>query len=74
MRYFFITLLFFLLNNCSFNKNSKFWNKNPIEKVKLKEKLEKINIKSENLMSLTFDEYEIFIDEYGKKSKYPNIN
>ncbi len=74
MKYYFIIFLFFLLNNCSFNKNSKFWNENSIEEVKVKEKLEKINIKSKNLMSLTFDEYKIFIDEYSKKSKYPNIN
>ena len=51
-----LLLVFFLLNNCSFNKNSK------------------ILIENNDLMSMTFDEFQIFMDDYVKKSKYPEIN
>ena len=29
--------------------------------------------KSNNIISLTFDEYKIYLEEYNKKSKYPDI-
>jgi len=29
--------------------------------------------KSDNIMSMTYDEYKIFIVEYNKRSKYPDI-
>ena len=51
-----LLLVFFLLNNCSFNKNSK------------------ILIENDDLMLMTFDEFQIFMDDYVKKSKYPEIN
>ena len=74
MKFFFISLLFLILNNCSLNNNSKFWTEDVEKKVIIKNELNKIMIKSNNLMSLTFNEYMIFINEYDKKSNYPDLN
>ena len=37
-------------------------------------KLIEIIGKSNDIRSMTVDEYEIYIDDYIKKSKYPDIN
>ena len=74
MKLFFISLLFLILNNCSLNNNSKFWTEDVEKKVIIKNELNKILIKSNNLMSLTFNEYMVFINEYDKKSNYPDLN
>ena len=66
--------LFFLLNCCSFNENSQFWTENKSKKEIIQKELERIMNKSNDLLSLTFDEYQIFIDEYNKKTKFPNIS
>ena len=44
-----------------------------IKKVK-KKKLSKILKKTDDITTMTFEEYEIYIDDYTKKSKYPDIN
>lgn len=71
-----IFLFFFIifLSNCSFNDNSKFWTKDGIKKKAFKEKLHKIIYKSNDIMSLTFDEYQIYITENNKNTEYPNLN
>tara|TARA_B100000965_G_C18918324_1_gene467633 strand:+ start:66 stop:293 length:228 start_codon:yes stop_codon:yes gene_type:complete len=69
-----IISFFLLLNNCSFNKNSQFWSENSNNKKTFQKELERIMIKSNDLLSLSFDEYQIYIDEYNKKTKYPNIS
>ena len=72
---FFITLLFFLfLNNCSLNKDSKYWTED-VEKRKVdQKKLTQILKKSGDITIMTQEEYEIYIDDYIKKSKYPDIS
>ncbi|WP_435091162.1 hypothetical protein ACIJYE_03275 [Candidatus Pelagibacter bacterium nBUS_30] len=72
---FFITLLFFLfLNNCSLNKDSKYWTED-VEKRKVdQKKLTEILKKSNDITTLTQEEYQIYIDDYIKKSKYPDIS
>ena len=37
-------------------------------------KLPDVIKKSEDITSMTFEEYEIYIDDYTKKSKYPDIS
>ena len=37
-------------------------------------KLSKTLKKSADITTMTLDEYEIYIDDYTKKSKYPDIN
>ncbi len=63
-----------LLNNCSLNKDSKYWTEDVVKKNENQKKLSDILKKSEDITTMTFDEYKIYIDDYTKKSKYPNIN
>ncbi len=67
-------LFFFILNNCSLNKDSKFWTENSMKKKVSIDELEKIMKKSNDLLSLSFNEYRIFINEFNKKSKFPDIS
>ena len=70
-----ITLIFFLfLSNCSLNKDSKYWTEDVIKKNNDQMKLLEILKKSEDITNMTLQEYDIFIDDYTKKSKYPDIN
>ena len=74
MKSVFIFLIILLLNNCSLNKDSKYWTENENEKSEDQKKLPEVFKKSEDTTSMTFEEYEIYIDDYSKKSKYPDIN
>jgi hypothetical protein len=70
-----IILYFFLfLSNCSLNKDSKYWTEDVVIKKKNQKKLSEILKKSEDISTMTLQEYEIYIDDYTKKSKYPDIN
>ena len=69
-----IFFIFFILNNCSLNKDSKYWTEDIIKISEEQKKLPEIIKKSEDITNMTYDEYEIYIDEYTKKSKYPDIN
>ena len=62
------------LSNCSLNKNSKFWTEESINKSTLNNHLKKILDKSDNIMKMSFNEYEIFVNDYIKKSNYPDIS
>ena len=68
----FVLLLF--LTNCSLNKDSKYWTKDVVKKIEGQKKLSEILKKSEDITTMTLEEYEIYIDDYTKKSKYPEIN
>ena len=70
----FIIITFYLISGCSFNKNSNFWTEDSNKMKNLNSKLDKILSKSNDLISLNFEEYKIFINEYNKKSKFPDIN
>ena len=65
MKIFLLISSLIILSNCSFNENTK--------KKTFDEKVKKILAKSNDLMSLTFDEYYIYINEYTKNGKYPDI-
>ena len=67
-------LIIIFCSNCSLNRNSNFWTEDVKKGVVKENKLKEILKKSEELMSLSFNEYKIFIEEYGKKSNYPKIN
>ena len=72
---FFITLLFFLfLNNCSLNKDSKYWTEDVEKRKSDQKKLSEILKKADDITTMTQEEYEIYIDDYTKKSKYPDIS
>jgi hypothetical protein len=74
MRLVFIFFIFFILNNCSLNKDSTYWSEDVVKKSEDKKKLLKVLKKSEDITDMSYDEYKIYIDEYAKKSKYPDIN
>ena len=69
-----IFLIILLLNNCSLNKDSKYWTEDVDKISEDQKKLPEIIKKSEDITSMTFEEYEIYIDDYTKKSKYPDIS
>ena len=74
MKKLFLTFSLIILSNCSFNDSSKFWTEDVMKKKANKNQLEKITLKANDIMSLTFDEYKIYIVDYNKKSEYPDIN
>jgi len=69
-----ILIIFLLLNNCSLNKDSKYWTEDVEKRDENKKQLSEILKKSEDITTMTLKEYEIYIDDYTKKSKYPDIN
>ena len=69
---FILTLL--LLNNCSLNQDSKYWTEDFEKRKETKKKLSKILKKSDDITTMTLEEYEIYIDDHTKKSKYPDIS
>ena len=74
MKLVFIFFIILFLTNCSLNKDSKYWTEDMVKKSEDQKKLPKAIKKPEDITSMTFDEYEIYIDDYSKKSKYPDIN
>ena len=69
---FILTLL--LLNNCSLNQDSKYWTEDVEKRKEIKKKLSKILKKTDDITTMTLEEYEIYIDDYTKKSKYPDLS
>ena len=69
---FILTLL--LLNNCSLNQDSKYWTEDVEKRKETKKKLSKILKKTDDITTMTLEEYEIYIDDYTQKSKYPDIS
>jgi|TARA_B110000003_G_scaffold256499_1_gene274068 uncharacterized membrane protein YvbJ len=70
-----IIIIFFLfLNNCSLNKDSKYWTEDVTKRKVDQKKISKILKKSDDITTMTLEEYEIYIDDYTKKSKYPDIS
>ena len=67
-----LVLIFF--NNCSLNKDSQYWTEDVIKKKNNQKKMSTILKKSEDITTMTLEEYEIYIDDYTKKSKYPDIS
>ena len=65
---------FLFLSNCSLDKNSEFWNEDLIKKKENQQKISKILEKSADITSMTVEEYELYIEEYTKNSKYPDIS
>ena len=66
--------LLLFLNNCSLNKDSKYWTEDTIKKKDEQKKLSKILKKSKDITTMTLEEYKIYIEDYTKKSNYPDIS
>ena len=67
-----IIACFIFLNACSFNIDSKYWNEKSNNKNY--NKLSEILKKSNDIRLMTIVEYEIYINNYTKKNKFPDIN
>ena len=74
MKLTFILSLLFILSNCSLNKDSKYWTDDVEKRKETQKKLSEILKKTDDITTMTLDEYKIYIDDYTKKSKYPDIN
>ena len=74
MKLVFIFFIILFLTNCSLNKDSKYWTEDVVKKSEDQKKLPEVLKKSDVLTNMTYDEYKIYIDDYTKKSKYPDIN
>ena len=73
MKYFLI-FFFILLNQCSLNHISKYWNEDPNLNKNFDKKLVKILEKSDDINKMNIKEYNIYIDDFIKKSKYPSLD
>ncbi len=74
MRKFIIIFFSLILTNCSLNKDSQYWTENANENKINQKKLNQILKKSDDITSMTLEEYKIYIDDYTKKSKYPDLS
>ena len=74
MRLILSSFLLLFLNNCSLNKDSKYWTEDSIKKKDEQKKLSKILKKSKDITTMPLDEYKIYIEDYTKKSNYPDIS
>ena len=70
----FILSLLFILSNCSLNKDSKYWTEDVEKREKTQKKISKILKKTDDITTMTLEEYKIYIDDHTKKSKYPDIS
>ena len=73
MKYLFLSLIVFL-TSCSLNKDSAYWNEDPMKKSIEDKKLSKILKKTSDYKTMTFDEFNLFLKDYSNKSKFPNID
>ena len=73
MKYLFIPLIIFL-TSCSLNKDSAYWNEDPIKKSAEDNKLTKILKKTGDYKTMTFDEFNLFLKDYSNNAEYPDIN
>ena len=74
MKLMFSLFLLLFFNNCSLNKDSQYWTEDVIKNKVEQEKLSIILKKSKDITSMTLEEYKIYIEDYTKKSKYPDIS
>ena len=73
MKYLFLSLILFL-TSCSLNKDSAYWNEDPIKKSAEDNKLTKILKKTGDYKTMTFDEFNLFLKDYSNNAEYPDIN
>ena len=74
MKFLISLLALILFSNCSLNKDSQYWTEDVVKKKNNQKKLSDILKKADDITTMTLSEYEIYIDEYSKKSKYPDIS
>ena len=73
MKYFLLPLIL-ILASCSLDKNTAYWNEDPLKKSLENKKLSKIILKTSDFKTMTFEEFNIFLKNYSDKADYPDIN
>ena len=68
----FLPILF--LTNCIQTNDSNFINKNLFNDNQNQKKLIDLEKKLSYTVEMSFNDFKFYIDDYVKKSKYPNIN
>ena len=66
MKLIFIFFIILLLNNCSLNKDSKYWTEDVYKKVEDQKKLFNVLKKSADITTMNYEEYKIYIDDFTK--------
>jgi predicted nucleic acid-binding protein len=74
MKLILILYIFLHLTNCSLSTDSDFWTKDLSNKKKDPIKMSNILKNTSYSTEMSLDEFKNYIDDYTKKSKYPNIN
>ena len=74
MRNFMIIILLLTITNCSVRKDSQYSTEKTNKSKNSQKNLNQILKKSDDITSMTLEEYKIYIDDYTKKSKYPDIS
>jgi len=74
MKFLISLLVLILFTNCSLNKDSQYWTEDVVNKKNNQKKLSEILKKADDITTMTPSEYEIYIDDYTKKSKYLDIS
>ena len=73
MKYF-LLLLILILSACSLDKKSVYWNEDPLKKSVENKKLSTILQKTSDFKTMTFEEFNFFVNEYSNNSSFPNID
>ena len=71
MKYF---ILLLILSACSLDKNSTYWNEDPIKKSLENKNLSKILKKTGDYRNMSFDEFNLFLKSYSEREDYPDID
>ena len=67
----YLTLIsLFILSGCNLNDNIVELNNNTFKKTNVKN----FNLSDTEFKSMSFNEFELFLEEYSKNSNYPDIN
>ena len=69
-----LILILIIFQSCSFNNDSVYWNAQNKKKINDKKNLIEIIEKSKDITLMSLNEYKIYLDDYIKKSKFPDIN
>jgi len=67
-------ILLLILSACSLDKNSTYWNEDPIKKSLENKNLSKILKKTGDYRNMSFDEFNLFLKDYSNEADYPDIN
>ena len=68
-----LILILVIFQSCSLNNDSVDWNEHNEKRINEKKNLAKIIKKSKDITLMSLNEYKIYLDDYIKKSKYPDI-